>query len=412
MPQGFFSRTSLNSFVIDSTGRNPAGSSRCGGGCKLLLSAHTPRISVAGDGRKGILIIAEAPDGNEDQSGKAFTGIRGGMLENILAGYGINMRGDCRLTYAVCCKLSGKEGDMGDRNPEPKEVEACRFMWRQEIAKNPPKLVILCGISAFVSYWGGRDLGWGFPMEEWRGMVIPDQENQCLVAHTFSLTDVLYSQKEPQILTVFKNDLRAALAQLQTPLPSNPEKTTIRLIKNPNEALDYLEMVEKSGKVFAFDYETTGLKPYLPQHKIVSLGLSCQSGEGVAFLLYPEIESVFAQILANPAIKKIAANLKFEHQWSAVKLGVEVQGWAWDTMLSSHILDYRTHIHSLKRQAFIQLGKKRWDRTVEKWLHAVEDSPNALNRIQNIHVDDLLFYNAMDAALEYRLACRQKVLIK
>jgi DNA polymerase I-like protein with 3'-5' exonuclease and polymerase domains len=243
-------------------------------------------------------------------------------------------------------------------------------------------------------------------------MLIPDQENQCLVAHTFSLTDVLYSQKEPQILTVFKNDLQSALAQLQTPLPANPEKTAIRLIKNPKEALDYLEMVEKAGKPFAFDYETTGLKPYLPQHRIISLGLSCCSGEGVAFLLYPETESAFARILANPAIKKIAANLKFEHQWSAVKLGVEVQGWAWDTMLSSHILDYRTHIHSLKRQAFIQLGKKRWDRTVEKWLHAVDDSPNALNRIQNIHVDDLLFYNAMDAALEYRLACRQRVLIQ
>jgi coenzyme F420-reducing hydrogenase alpha subunit len=115
------------------------------------------------------------------------------------------------------------------------------------------------------------------------------------------------------------------------------------------------------------------------------------------------------ELLSNSNIGKIAHNMKFEHSWAKEKLGVEVQGWEWDTMLMSHVQDNRQGITSLKYQTYVQMGIIDYSSMIEPYLEGIEKkNGNSLNRVPEListhdGKQQLLKYNALDAVYEYRL---------
>ena len=70
-------------------------------------------MPVSGEGRKGVLIVAEAPGYNEDQQGVQLVGNAGQELTRLLFNIGVRMRRDCWLTNSVICRPSYPDGANG-----------------------------------------------------------------------------------------------------------------------------------------------------------------------------------------------------------------------------------------------------------------------------------------------------------
>jgi hypothetical protein len=292
-------------------------------------------------------------------------------------------------------------------------VECCRPNVFNVIKKMKPQLILALGITAVESLISHRFKKGIDGMGKWRGWKIPDRDLNCWVAPMFHPMYVQdQSEKNPSIETVFHRDLKAALRLMNKPLPVYKQESHCIEIISGKQVYSYLKQLNKSQLCdFAFDYETTGLKPHANGHKIVSCAISEGEHISKAFLM-PEDERTLNQfrlLISNPNVPKIAQNMKFEDIWTAVRVGVPVQGWCWDTMLVSHMLDNRKGITGLKFQAYVRFGIVDYDSEVSGYLKGIEESnANGFNRILEAPIKPLLYYNAMDSLLEYRLYQLQK----
>jgi DNA polymerase I-like protein with 3'-5' exonuclease and polymerase domains len=172
------------------------------------------------------------------------------------------------------------------------------------------------------------------------------------------------------------------------------------------------------SKEIAFDFETTSIKPHKKEQKIISCSVADTEDHVYVFMMPETREEMLPLIslLKNEKIGKIAANCKFEHSWSQVKLKTEVKNWIWDTMLASHVLDNRQGITSLMFQVYVNFGIMDFKDDTEPYLKAKEDNGNAVNRIEELVSTPegrgmLLRRNALDSIFEFRLANKQRELI-
>src|SRR6187401_3486076 len=94
---GFFSTT------VTHSKKPPSEFPRCGI-CNLLNNCRSPKIPVNGQGRKGILIIGDAPGDTEDRQNRFFAGHAGVFLRDALGKFGIDLERDCWSTSALICK--------------------------------------------------------------------------------------------------------------------------------------------------------------------------------------------------------------------------------------------------------------------------------------------------------------------
>lgn len=161
------------------------------------------------------------------------------------------------------------------------------------------------------------------------------------------------------------------------------------------------QYLECPPDLLAFDYETTGLKPYKKGHEIICCGVCSDKKESYVFEFTPKLTKWWKQILKDRKIKKTAHNIKFEHQWSRNILGVEVRRWVIDSMVSSHILDNRKGIVGLKFQAYVNFGQGDYSSHLDKFLGSEE---KGFNKIKDAPREELLHYCGMDSLLQFRLA--------
>jgi DNA polymerase len=101
-------------------------------------------LAVPGDGKfsSKVMIIAEAPGREEDESGHPFVGSAGRYLDHVLEGTGIE-RSDFFITNTVKCRPPK------NRTPRRKEVETCTSNYLfEQIELINPKLIVLLGIVA------------------------------------------------------------------------------------------------------------------------------------------------------------------------------------------------------------------------------------------------------------------------
>ena len=191
----------------------------------------------------------------------------------------------------------------------------------------------------------------------------------------------------------------------------------LKYVEPEIEIIEDLSILNKiTPYEIAFDYETTGLKPHAPGHRIVCASVADMSDHAYSFMM-PQKRSErqpFIDLIKNPKIGKIAQNMKYEHTWSMVRLQTEVQNWVWDTMLASHIFDNRVGVTSLKFQVYVQFGIVDYESEVASYLQAIDNKDgNALNRIQQLLLkpmgrNKLLKYCGYDSVYELRLAHKQR----
>ena len=381
MHKGFFHKEQIN----------PS----CGGICKLNKGCYSPKMPISGDGEKKILIIGEAPEELDDKENTQFIGLAGQLFRETLADCEINLDQDCRKTNAVRCRPPE------DRKPTIQEIGACRQYIQTEIERFRPALTFLLGQVAVESFLLGRVVSPG-AIGRWRGMTIPDQKAKSWICPIFHPAYILRSQKgrairgKKQPLTpmeelIFQADIKHGLSYLKIPFEEAP---TPQMIQEWDWRIE-------SGDTIAIDYETTGLRPWRKGHRIVSVGIS--NGEWMwAGAMTNEVAKKWKKILVDPSIKKIAHNMKFEHQWASHCLGVETASWLWDTMLGAHMIDNRKRYCKLKHQVYINFGVPDWSGDInfgnDNDDFAVKD---------NIVTKELLQYNALDAFWTFQLAEKQ-----
>lgn len=371
--------------------------------CGLYLTCKSPKMQVSGNFKKGILNIGEAPGEVEDRVGKPWQGKTGQLLVRTYEKFGIDLFEDCLNINAVSCRPVDEEGN--NRAPSDAEIDCCRRFVMKIITERKPKLVILLGSSAVYSAIGNR---WKKDFDgifKWRGFTIPDQDLKTWLCPVFHPSFVERAS-EDGVHAVWTTDLREAFEKLTVPFPIAKEPN-IQYIHNPEILLKI-----PNGSVCAIDYETTGLKPHAIGHRIICMAVAYTQDDCYAFHLpnkRRELEPI-RTFLANPEIKKMAHNMKFEEAWSVEQLRQPVQGWFWDSMLAAHVVDNRSKITGLKFQTYVQFGIIDYSSDIEPYL-ASEDpnNANALNQIYKLlekpgGSEKLLYYCGCDAVYEYRLA--------
>lgn len=255
---------------------------------------------------------------------------------------------------------------------------------------------------------------------KWRGWTIPDRDLKAWLCPVFHPSYVERMEWDPAVSTIYLQDLKRGLKCLDLPLSSaqsaQDEQECIEIIEDQNVLFNRLKEIRKNKRLFAFDLETTGLKPHGARHRIVTCAIST-SPDNVFSFMFPEegtkARKLLCRIMQDEQIKKIAHNMVFEHSWMENKAQCQVRGWYWDSMLAAHVLDNRPGITGLKFQAYVNFGIIEYDSFTGPYLSRVEArNANSLNRIHELlrtsrGKKELLFYNAMDALLTHRLALIQ-----
>lgn len=105
--------------------------------CPLSQTRHRP-VMGRGDHQAALMLIAEAPGGQEDQQGMPFVGRSGEILDSLLGDCGIG-REEIYITNILKCHPPG------NRDPRAEEVQACLPYLKYETFLLKPKIIVCLG---------------------------------------------------------------------------------------------------------------------------------------------------------------------------------------------------------------------------------------------------------------------------
>lgn len=392
---GFFQQLDLVSKV-----RIPA-VARCGQ-CGLYRGCRTPKMAVAGSGKKRVLVIGEAPGRDEDRQGQPFVGVTGQLLQSTLDGLGLDLRYDCWITNSIICHPPG------DDFKNDRWIDDCRPNLIRTIKELEPDLIVPLGAKAVRSLIGWlwrEDTG---PVGRWVGWKIPCRDLNAWICPAWHPSYVHRYNKDRNfdlVKLLWKKQLKNAVDLAGKGPPwGEVWPIDVKTTLNPDDVVQWFDKLIHKGNPIAFDYETDRLKPDHPDARIVSCAVS--DGEGtLAYPWYGEAIKATRRLLMYD-LPKWGWNLRFENRWTMRAFGRPVRNWQWDGMLAAHVLDNRRGTKSLKFQAFVRLGVAPWDEQVSPFMKS--DGTNTPNRITDVPIETLLKYNAMDALLEWQMASLQR----
>ena len=105
--------------------------------CSLSESRNCTVFGV-GDVRTNLLIVGEAPGGEEDRQGEPFVGRAGQLLNAMLKAIGMD-RGEVFITNILKCRPPG------NRDPLAEEMACCEPYLLRQIALIEPKVILASG---------------------------------------------------------------------------------------------------------------------------------------------------------------------------------------------------------------------------------------------------------------------------
>src|SRR5258708_11146281 len=134
-------------------------------GCPLKATATT---TVFADGTPSarVMLIGEAPGGDEDRLGKPFVGVSGQLLDRMLAHVGLARARNFYITNTVFWRPPG------NRVPSPAETAICLPFLERHIVLVDPQVLVFLGAAAAKALTGrpegitrlrGRWLSWAPP---------------------------------------------------------------------------------------------------------------------------------------------------------------------------------------------------------------------------------------------------------
>ena len=119
-------------------------------GCPLKQAA---RNTVVYDGSTDapVMIVGEAPGGEEDASGVPFVGRAGKLLDRMLAAIGLSRETNVYITNCIYWRPPG------NRDPSPAELQVCAPFLARQIELKAPKLLLTAGKFATQAMLGTED---------------------------------------------------------------------------------------------------------------------------------------------------------------------------------------------------------------------------------------------------------------
>ena len=374
--------------------------------CGLLKQCQTPLMKPIGKFEKGILIVLPHPSKINDDYGQYGNDKNIRFLKKELDKLGISLMDDCLITGALKCYPGDKSRKSGKALTY--EASCCRRFLLKTIDDYQPSLILTFGDLPIFSLLGHRwkkNLG---TMYKWRGWQIPDQDFKAWVCPMLDISFVQNSDNEVGV--VFRQDLGTAVECLNRKFKRWKKPKIDYLEKDDLSVLDTINSAQ-----IAIDYETTGIKPHAKGHRIICASVADTPDHAYVFMM-PKSRidrEPFIKLLKNGNIGKLAQNMKFEDHWTTVRLKTEIQGWDFDSMLASHLLDNREEITGLKFQTYVQFGIVDYSSEIDPFLKAVDSkNSNAINRIEELvntphGAKKLMEYCAMDTITQYRLSMQQ-----
>jgi DNA polymerase I len=171
-------------------------------------------------------------------------------------------------------------------------------------------------------------------------------------------------------------------------------------------AAELEKLVEKikAAKLFAFDTETTGVDSLTCG--LVGISLAIADGDayyiplghvdlGANNLDADTCKNLLNPVLADPAIKKIAQNFKFDYQ-VLTRHGYTISSFDYDTMLASYVIDPAGQ-HGLDA-----LALKHFNYSMQP-ITALIGTGKKQKSFAEVPVDKATFYSAEDADFTFRL---------
>lgn len=388
--------------------------------CGLFKLVKSPKMPVTGEGRLKTLILLEAPGKTEDDLGTQLVGDAGQFFRGKLEERSLDLDRDFWKQNAVCCRTFVKKGNFEkNRTPKRKELKLCRQNYLDFIDKEKPRFIWLMGKSAIESFYMDKysdDDGTDLSPSRWRALCIPDQHSNAWVIPLFHPSYAMRNEWDELTLSQYERDLDFAISCLDREPPTfyNPYDK-IEIIKSFDEVKEFLEKIlNDPPNEFAFDYETTGLKPFNKGHKIATVSYCECEDIAYAFPLQHPIfptkqQNILSELWADVLqldSDKHAHGLKFEDIWSQRILNTCVRNWKSCSMTTAHTIDNREGYSGLKFQAYIRWGVGDYDKKIRPFLRAKKGSE--FNRVFEVPIDDLLLYNGIDSLLTLKLAHEQQ----
>ena len=364
-------------------------------------------MPFTGQGRKKILVVAEAPGQEEDKQNTQLIGECGQLLRRHLKSFGVDLDKDCWKTNAVICHPHK------NRTPTDEMITACRPNLLKTIKELKPNSILLLGRTAVKSLidtmWeekiGDKEgltkwLGWNIPSQLYNAWLVPNYHPAYLLRNN-----------EPLLTKFFKqNLLRGIKAAENPPWKQVPDYyKEVEIIYNDAKVSQIISERKRKGSPAAFDFETNCIKPNGKDSFIYSCSISW-GNRTIAFPWRGEAVTAMKHFITS-SCPKIASNLKYEDRWVRCKLETTVGNWDWDAMVAAHVLDNRAGITGLKFQALVLLGFASYNTIVKPFLSSSSKSGYSLNRIKDLDLNDLLLYNGLDSLLEFKVAEKQKQLL-
>lgn len=382
------------------------------GACGFYKTARHPKMRVAGSGRVPILFIGRFPEEEEDRSGKLLNSDAAVTVELAAKRAGVRLK-DCWWTNALICH----PGKTKKKHYE-QSIDYCRPNLVKLVEELRPKVIVPLGSEAVASLMGWLWRPGEGGVHRFRGFQIPNRKLNAWVVPTWHPA-TLVQEKDPVLDKQFAEDMgeaadRASIRPYQKPPPED-EGYAVQIILGDVEAAVRVRSLHRAavnyGKPVAWDFETNCLKPDGPKSEIISCSLCVGGKHTIAFPWSRRTRKAVAELLADPEVKLIGANIKFEQRWCDRFVG-PVRGWWWDVNQAAHAIDNATKIRSITPvdfQAVVRLGVSEWAGKVTPYLITGKAAGGyAVNRIREVKLPDLLRYNGLDSLYEYQICRHQR----
>ncbi len=370
--------------------------------CKLYLNCNSPKMKVTGAGKLEILIIAEAPGRTEDEDRIQLVGKSGQLFRDYLEDLELDLDYDFWKTNAIICRPPR------NKTPTNTQLRCCRRNLLLTIEKFKPKGIILLGKTAVDAVIGYRLAGRlnSVSFSDLIGECIPDQEMKTWLCTIYHPSYILRNDYRKDLENLYSKQIENAIQGIEKDFPVFEYDKISKYTKDESEAIDCIKQYRRK-EIFAFDYETTGIKPHRKGHEIVTASLS----DGTSSMSFPffnseEFRHEWKKLLTWRN-KKIAHVAKFENQWTKNICGYYVNNMYWDTAIGCRCLN-NLKPYGLKLWVYIYFGVIGYDSSIDTYIKGKregedEKSDNAFNRIKEAPIDKLLKYNSLDSLFTFWL---------
>lgn len=282
----------------------------------------------------------------------AFMGKNSALLRHVVERMRKTMNFNLIADYTYACQCQPEYDHKAKKFLVDAKVFArCTAILRNRIDRNRPKAIVALGADAL------KALGFKEKPADLRGGIFSFESNgvKIPVVATFHVVAV---SKSPGYLPTLEKDIGKACVIARGGLPEM--KMRISTPVEVDEIISELDRAlacaaksmaeKKSPLAISVDTETTSLKPWLKEERVIAVSMSWEDAQGLA---YPymhrscpfsdsemsRIRTKTEEVLSSPNVAVVMANAKFDTQWLRYHLGMNINDSRYDVLLAEHILD-------------------------------------------------------------------------